>query len=191
MWSQRMFRGRKLINNVCYNFSSGTICLYMLHPNASLNKIGIELAGTSGCKYTTGVRSRQGQGFFCAQCIHLRGWGVGGGGVLLRGQNCRSVKLTTHLNLVPRWRMRGTLPPFTVYFINGHPFIVMITTVSFLVDKFLLLHEIIISLYCVSSFTAVVETWTFVMWHSWEDAQKPFRKKSAKMWMSTWNERWK
>ena len=38
-----------------------------------------------------------------------------GTGVLLRSKSGRGVKLTIHLNLVPMLRMRGTIPPFTLY----------------------------------------------------------------------------
>jgi hypothetical protein len=45
---------------------------------------------------------------------HPASYPMGTRGSSLRGWSGRGVKLTTHLLLVPRWRMRGTVPPFPI-----------------------------------------------------------------------------
>jgi len=54
------------------------------------------------------------------QGFHIQRFLAGGGGVLIPGWSDHDMKLTTHLHLVPRFRMSGAVPPVHLHDKQGH-----------------------------------------------------------------------
>jgi hypothetical protein len=88
----------------------------MKHGNRSYKAVGIA-TGYGMNSQGVGVRVPVGAGFFSSPYLPDRLWGPpnflasGYRGLFLREKSIRGVKLTIHLHLVPRSRIRGSVHP--------------------------------------------------------------------------------